>query len=94
MAVTRWSHISRGRPLTFGSRLTTGLQSTLDRSFVRNIAFTTIDLSTCYVRLAEIDEAARHLGDASHLATRCRWTFHAWRRPDLGWPTLTSGHRH
>ncbi|MGH4016630.1 MAG: hypothetical protein ACRDSL_22395 [Pseudonocardiaceae bacterium] len=42
--------------------------SGLDPSFVRDTAFTTVDLSRAYVQCQEIDEAARLLGDASELA--------------------------
>ncbi|MGH3932310.1 MAG: hypothetical protein ACRDTF_20315 [Pseudonocardiaceae bacterium] len=42
--------------------------SELDPSAVRNIAFTTVDLSMAYVQCEEIDEAARLLGDAGELA--------------------------
>lgn len=43
---------------------------TLDRSFARDVAMTTIDLGEAYVQCNEIDEAARLLGDAGDIAAR------------------------
>ncbi len=43
---------------------------TLDRSKTRNVAMTTVDLSSTYVQSGEIDEAARLLGDAGEIAAR------------------------
>jgi len=41
---------------------------TLDQSYTRNVAFTTIDLGRAQVQCQEIDEAARLLGDAGEIA--------------------------
>lgn len=41
---------------------------TLDRSYARNIAMTTLNLSVAYARRNEIDEAARLIGDAGEVA--------------------------
>jgi hypothetical protein len=43
-----------------------------DPSFVRNVAMTTVELSTVSLQCNEIEEAARLLGDASQLAARNR----------------------
>ncbi len=41
--------------------------NTLDRSYSRNVAFTTVNLGIAYVQSNEIDEAARLLGDAGEI---------------------------
>ncbi len=41
---------------------------TLDPSYTRDVAMTTVDLSCAYVQSKEIDEAARLLGDAGEIA--------------------------
>ncbi|MGH9959664.1 MAG: hypothetical protein ACREBC_21490, partial [Pyrinomonadaceae bacterium] len=41
---------------------------TLDQSYARNVAFTTVDLSLAYMQSDEVDEAARLLGDAGEIA--------------------------
>jgi hypothetical protein len=40
----------------------------LDRSYARNVAFTTVELGQAYILSNEIDEAARLLGDAGEIA--------------------------
>ncbi|MBV9013940.1 MAG: hypothetical protein JO272_18185 [Pseudonocardiales bacterium] len=42
--------------------------ATLDRSYTRIVALTTVDLARAYVQSGEIDEAARLLGDAGEVA--------------------------
>jgi tetratricopeptide (TPR) repeat protein len=44
--------------------------ATLDRSCVRDVAMTTIDLGQAYTQRKEVDEAARLLGDAGDIAAR------------------------
>ena len=44
--------------------------SLLEPSYVRDIAFTTIDLSLAYAKVGEIEHAAELVGDAGVLATR------------------------
>jgi tetratricopeptide (TPR) repeat protein len=42
--------------------------ATLDHSYRRHVALTTVDLARAYVQSSEIDEAARLLGDAGEVA--------------------------
>ena len=44
--------------------------TTLDQSFTRNAAFTTVELGMAFVQCNEIDEAARLIGDAGEIAAR------------------------
>jgi hypothetical protein len=46
--------------------------ASFDPAFLRNVAMTTVDLSTALVHCNQIEEAALLLGDAGHLATRNR----------------------
>lgn len=41
---------------------------TLDRSYTRHVALTTVDLARAYAQSDEVDEAARLLGDAAEIA--------------------------
>ena len=42
--------------------------ATLDQTYTRHVALTTVDLARAYAQSGEIDEAARLLGDAGEIA--------------------------
>jgi tetratricopeptide (TPR) repeat protein len=60
-----------GKPHEAASRASTGLQL-FDNSFIGSLAFCTLRLGIAYLQSAEVEEAARVIGDGALLATQSR----------------------